>query len=92
MHGTSLLSTPGKFGLVLLPQVGKSDDEEHCFLEKFGFIQNFRFGVCCVFLVADSGVAINQNCTYIRNPGFPSTYGGSSGVSHTINKCSDGKS
>jgi len=47
------------------------------------------FGVCCVFLVTDSGVAINQNCTYIRNPGFPSTYGGSSGVSHTINKCSD---
>ena len=40
--------------------------------------------------MTESGAAINQNCTYIRNPGFPSTYGGSSGVSHTINKCSDG--
>ena len=38
MHGTSLLSTPGQFGPVLLPWVRKNDDEEHCFLKLFGFI------------------------------------------------------
>ena len=32
MHGTSLMSTPGQFGYVLLPSVSKNDDEEHCFL------------------------------------------------------------
>ena len=37
MHRTSLLSTPGQFGPVLLPQVSKNDDEEHCFLKYFGF-------------------------------------------------------
>ena len=36
MHGTSLLSTPGQFGPVLLPQVNKNDGEL-CFLKKFGF-------------------------------------------------------
>ena len=30
-HGTSLLSTPGQFGPVLLHQVSKNDDEEYCF-------------------------------------------------------------
>ena len=29
-HGTSLLSTPGQFGLVLLPWYSKNDDEELC--------------------------------------------------------------
>ena len=37
MQGTSLLSTPGQFGPVLLPYVSKNDDKEHCFLKKFGF-------------------------------------------------------
>ena len=32
-HGTSLLSTPGQFGSVLLPKVSKNDEEEHCFLK-----------------------------------------------------------
>ena len=31
MHGTSLLSTPGQFGPVLLLYVCKNDDKEHCF-------------------------------------------------------------
>ena len=52
--------------------------------------KTFSFGVCCVFLVTESGQTINQNCTYIRNPGFPSAYGDTSGVSYTINKCSSG--
>ena len=37
MHGTSLLSTLGQFGPVLLFQASKNDDEENCFLKKFGF-------------------------------------------------------
>ena len=40
-HGTSLLSTPDQFGPVLLLYVSKNDDEEHCFLKLFGFIDNF---------------------------------------------------
>ena len=32
-HETSLLSTPGQFG----PKVSKTDDEELCFLKRFGF-------------------------------------------------------
>ena len=38
MHETSLLSTPGQFGSVLLPYLSKNDDEEYCFLKYFGFI------------------------------------------------------
>lgn len=41
-----------------------------------------------MFFVTEAGSTINQNCTYIRNPGYPSAYGGTSGVSYTINKCS----
>jgi hypothetical protein len=37
MYGTSLLSTPGQFGPVLLPLVSKNDDKELCFLKQFGF-------------------------------------------------------
>ena len=37
MHGTSLLSTPGQFGQVLLPKVSKNDDKKRCVLKKFGF-------------------------------------------------------
>ena len=33
MHGTSLMSTPGQFGYVLLPSVSKNDDEELYFLK-----------------------------------------------------------
>ena len=38
--------------------------------------------------MSEAGQTINNNCTYIRNPGFPSSYGSTSGVSYTINKCS----
>ena len=47
------------------------------------------FGVCCVFLVSDSGSNVNQNCTYIRNPGFPQAYAATTGVQYTINKCAN---
>ena len=38
VHGTSLLSTPGQFGPILLPEVSKNDDKKLCFFKKFGFI------------------------------------------------------
>merc|ERR1712226_251975 len=31
------------------------------------------FGVCCVFIITGTG-EVNQNCSYIQNPSFPSTY------------------
>jgi len=33
----------GHFGPVYLLQVSKNDDEEHCFLKKFGFIKSKVF-------------------------------------------------
>lgn len=49
------------------------------------------FGVCCVFLVSASGGTISQNCTYVQNPGFPSTYGDTAELTYTVYKCSAGK-
>jgi len=49
------------------------------------------FGVCCVFSVSTSLSSVNQNCTYIVNPGYPSNYVPTTQpttVSYTINKCS----
>jgi len=47
------------------------------------------FGVCCVFIVDESGDTIDQNCTYIQNEGFPSAFTGTGSVTYTINKCSE---
>ena len=49
------------------------------------------FGVCCLFLVTTTGATINQNCTYLRNPSFPSVYSTTSSLSYTVSKCSTGK-
>ena len=38
-----MLSIGGQFGPVLLSQVSKNDDEEHCFLKEFGIIQNTKY-------------------------------------------------
>jgi len=46
------------------------------------------FGVCCVFVISTTG-DINQNCTYIQNPSYPSTYGDTTSLTYTIRKCSD---
>ena len=51
-------------------------------------ISLYRFGVCCVFVLSTSGT-VTQNCTYIQNPGYPSSYAGS-GLTYTVNKCSSG--
>ena len=52
-------------------------------------LDRHSFGVCCVFVVSNSGKEVNQNCSYIRNEGFPNSFTGTSGVSHTIKKCTD---
>ena len=51
------------------------------------------FGICCVFTLRgdDSTQEVNNNDTYIQNPGFPTVYTDSSGLSYTVNKCKDGK-
>jgi len=49
------------------------------------------FGVCCIFSVSVTGSIVNQNCSYITNPGYPSSYIPTTTpmtVSYTINKCS----
>ena len=49
IHGTSMVSTPGQFGPVLLPKVSKNDDKEHCFLQSFGFswyLHSLKLIVC----------------------------------------------
>ena len=47
------------------------------------------FGVCCLFTVSNTGSTINQNCTYLQNPGFPSTYTSTTSLTYTVAKCSD---
>ena len=32
------------------------------------------FGVCCLFFTSSCGSTINQNITYLQNPGYPSGY------------------
>jgi len=46
------------------------------------------FGVCCLFIVKDTSTTINENCTYIQNPSFPSAYTDTTALTYTINKCS----
>jgi len=49
------------------------------------------FGVCCVISTTTCGSTISTNTSYIRNPGYPSTYTPTSGGTcvFTINKVSD---
>jgi len=46
------------------------------------------FGVCCLFIVTATSTTIDQNCTYIQNPSFPSVYSAATALTYTINKCS----
>ena len=39
--------------------------------------------------MTESGGTINQNCTYIQNPGFPSTYSATTALTYTVDKCSN---
>ena len=48
------------------------------------------FGVCCVITTFTCGSKISTNTTYIRNPGYPSSYTPSTTAScaYTVNKVS----
>jgi len=46
------------------------------------------FGVCCLFIVTATSTTIDQNCTYIQNPSFPSAYSSATALAYKINKCS----
>jgi len=45
------------------------------------------FGVCCVFMLSTCGGSVDQNCSYIKNPNYPSQYGSTTACSYTIKKC-----
>ena len=49
------------------------------------------FGVCCVISTTTCGSTISTNTSYIRNPGYPSTYTPTSAgtCTFTISKVSD---
>ena len=54
-------------------------------------LKSSSFGTCCVFVYEASGGIISQNCSYIRNPNYPSAYEDSSSLSFTIQKCDPSK-
>ena len=54
-------------------------------------VVSFSFGVCCVFVYESSGGTISQNCSYIRNPNYPSAYSDTSAVNFIIQKCDSSK-
>eukprot|EP00095_Tigriopus_kingsejongensis_P007395 maker-scaffold112_size353035-snap-gene-1.17 protein:Tk07395 transcript:maker-scaffold112_size353035-snap-gene-1.17-mRNA-1 annotation:"hypothetical protein X777_11818" len=47
------------------------------------------FGVCCLFVLSDGG-STSQNCSYLRNPNYPSALvaNDATGFQYTIHKCS----
>ncbi len=47
------------------------------------------FGVCCVFTITSTNDQINQNCTYVQNPGYPAGTTATTALSWTVNKCSN---
>merc|ERR1712209_216495 len=42
------------------------------------------FGVCCIQRVSTCGGTVENNCTYIDNPSYPSTYTSTSSCSYTV--------
>jgi hypothetical protein len=44
------------------------------------------FGVCCVIRVSTCGGVASSNCTYIDNPGYPSSYKTTGDCSYTITR------
>ena len=51
------------------------------------------FGVCCVFASTTLGATLDQNISYIQNPGFPTTYmpaAATNGV-YNIRPCNNSK-
>lgn len=47
------------------------------------------FGVCCTITINTCGVGITQNCTYITNPSYPTTYTTTGTCSHAVTPVND---
>lgn len=47
------------------------------------------FGVCCLKTLSACGGSVTQNCTYIDNPGYPSSYSTTGDCSYTVTRCQD---
>ena len=48
------------------------------------------FGVCCVITLSScQNVIVDQNCTYVTNPGFPGTFSEAATCKYTIRQCSE---
>ena len=73
---------------LLVPKITKCGDL--LYVLYYSFLPTiYRFGVCCLFIVSATSTTINENCTYIQNPSFPSVYADTTSLTYTINKCSD---
>jgi len=46
------------------------------------------FGVCCTFLVSDCGSTVDNNCTYIQNPSYPTTYSTTGSCAYSVSPLS----
>merc|ERR1712038_570871 len=42
------------------------------------------FGVCCTFTVSTCGTSVTQNCSYIQNPSYPTSYTTSGSCSYSV--------
>jgi len=42
------------------------------------------FGVCCTFLVSTCGSTVSENCTYVQNPSYPSSYTTAGSCEYTV--------
>merc|ERR1712165_205550 len=42
------------------------------------------FGVCCSFTLSTCGSTVSQNCTYIQNPSYPTTFTTSGACAYTV--------
>jgi len=47
------------------------------------------FGVCCVVTVSSCSGVVTQNCSYIQNPSYPSSYSTTGDCSYTVTRCQD---
>ena len=46
------------------------------------------FGVCCLTQIQTCGTTVSDNCTYIQNPGYSSTYTTAGTCTYTVKQCS----
>ena len=45
--------------------------------------------MCCVFLVTSCGSTVSNNCTYVQNPSYPSSYSTSGTCSYSVSPLND---